>query len=468
MKRNIAKKDFSVKGKNVTVFGLGRSGVSAIRLLRSNGAKVFATEENAEIPSHLVVQLESENIPFELGFHSRKAINNADLIVISPGINSKIPILEEARSRNIPIIGELELAYNFCSNSKFIAVTGTSGKSTTVSLIGEILSKHIKSVYVCGNIGIPMCNNVMDAKDNSVFVVEVSSFQLETIMNFKPDVAVFLNFSDDHYDRYENKQDYLNAKINIFKNQTSKNFAVLNSEISYITKIKPIKSKVYYFSAKEKLRKGAYLSGDKAILNLLDYQKEISLSGYKLMGEHNKENALAALVASTLILKKDFNPLAAEEAIKEFNGLPHRCEFVGTFSGIDFINDSKATKPDSTIMALKCLDKATVLILGGSEKETDFSLLVNKIKDSPYIKFVIITGKTQKRIKQAFDNVGFKKYKLAQNFKNAVHEAILKAKSNELVILSPACASFDEFSNFEERGEAFKRYIFDFFNGRFF
>ncbi len=470
MKKNIQRvnKNFSVKEKNVTVFGLGKSGVSAIKLLKKNGAYVFATEESAEIPSPLIIWLESENIPFELGFHSRKSIEDADLIVISPGVNPKIPVLEEARRRNIPIIGELELAYNFCSNSKFIAVTGTSGKSTTVELIGKILSKHIENVYVCGNIGIPMCNFAMEATDDSVFIVEVSSFQLETILNFKPYIAVFLNFSDDHYDRYATKEDYLYAKLNIFKNQTNKDFAILNSELSFLSKIKPIMAKTYYFSTAKNLERGAYLSENKAILHFSGSSpKEISLDNSKLKGMHNKENLLASLGVSCILLNEKFDSSKAEEAISEFNGLPHRFEFIGNFSGIDFVNDSKSTKPKSTIMALNCLNKPTVLILGGSEKGTDFTSLANAIKDSPYIKFVIITGRTQRRIKQALEGVGFKRFKLSPTFKNAVYDAILKARSNEIVLLSPACASFDEFLDFEERGETFKRYVFDFFQGKF-
>lgn len=457
---------FSLKDKKITVFGLGRSGVSAVRLLKQKGADVFVTEEKAEIPSPLVIWLESEGIPFELGFHSKRAIEGKDLIVLSPGVNSRIPILEEARREKIPIIGEVELAYNF-SSGKFIAVTGTSGKSTTVSLIGDILLKHGERVFVCGNIGVPISEILMTANNNSTFVIEVSSFQLETILNFKPYISVFLNFSDDHFDRYETSSEYLSAKLNIFKNQTINDFAVLNMNSLFSFKDKHIKAKICYFSSLKPLKNGVYLSGNDAIINFGSKKTKICLNDFKLPGLHNKENLLAALSASYLFLGDRFSERSAREAISEFRGLPHRFEFINTFSDIDFVNDSKSTKPESTIMALKCLNKPTILILGGSEKGTDFSSLANAIAESPFIKIAILVGKAQKKIKAALDGVNFKRYKLASSFKSAVYSAILKAHKGEMVLLSPACASFDEFTDFEERGEYFKKCIDDFFQGNF-
>lgn len=462
------KRKFSLKGKKVTVFGLGRSGIGAIKLLLKSGADVFATEEKAEIPSPLIIWLESEGISFELGMHSRRAIEGKDLIVVSPGVNPRIPILEQARSEKIPIIGELELAYNF-ANGKFIAVTGTSGKSTTVSLIGDILSRHGEDVIVCGNIGVPVSEVVLNANKEATFVVEVSSFQLETILNFKPYISVFLNFSDDHLDRYDASSEYLNAKLNIFKNQTVDDYAVINkNSLLFSPKTAQIRAKIYYFSIEEPVESGTYLSGNDAIINVDGAKIKISLNDFKLQGLHNKENLLSALCASYLFLKDRFNESETKNAISEFKELPHRFEFVNNYAGIDFINDSKSTKPESTIMALKCLNKPTILILGGSEKGTDFTSLANAIANSPFVKMVIITGKTQKKIKTALESVDFKKYKLAPSLKSAIHDAILRAHKGEIVLLSPACASFDEFSDFEERGEYFKRYVDDFFKRNFF
>jgi len=462
------KRKFLLKGKKVTVFGLGRSGVGAIKLLLKSGADVFVTEERAEIPSPLIIWLESEGISFELGMHSRRAIEGKDLIVVSPGVNPRIPILEQARREHIPIIGELELAYNF-ANGEFIAITGTSGKSTTVSLIGSILSKHGENVAVCGNIGIPVSEVVLNMNKKATYVVEVSSFQLETILNFKPYIAVFLNFSDDHLDRYDSSSEYLNAKLNIFKNQTINDYAVLNKNDKVLSsKDLRIKAKIYYFSSIEPLKNGTYIAENDAIINLDGVKIKIPLDGFKLKGLHNKENLLSALCASYLFLKDRFSESITREVIYDFKGLPHRFEFVNNYLGIDFINDSKSTKPESTIMALKCLNKPTILILGGSEKGTDFIPLANAISNSPFVKMVIITGKTQKRIKSALESVNFRKYKLVSSLKNAIHEAILKAHKGEVVLLSPACASFDEFSDFEERGEYFKKCVDDFFKGNFF
>jgi len=458
---------FSVKDKRVTVFGLGRSGVSAVKLLKKYGADVFVTEERAEIPSPLIIWLESEGISFELGFHSKRAIEDKDLIIISPGVDPRISILEEARREKLPIISEVELAYNF-SHSKFIAVTGTSGKSTTVELIGKILSKHVENVFVCGNIGIPISEIVLGEYNNSTFVIEVSSFQLETILNFKPCVSVFLNFSEDHLDRYGTSAEYLSAKLNIFKNQTLNDIAILNADSLPLFEDKPIKAQTYYFSSSKPLKKGVYLAEDNAIIDLDNRKIKIYLGDFRLPGKHNKENLLAALSVSYLFLKDEFDKSKVSETISEFAGLPHRFEFVGNFGGIDFVNDSKSTKPESTIMALNCLTKPVILILGGSEKGADFSSLVNTMRDSPFIKMAIITGRTQKKIKSALENANFKRYKLSSSFKNAVYDAILKARRGEMVLLSPACASFDEFSDFEERGDYFKKCVFDFFQGNFF
>lgn len=462
------KRKLSLKDKKVTVFGLGRSGIGAIKLLLKSGANVFATEERAEIPSPLIIWLESEGISFELGMHSRRAIEGKDLIVVSPGVNPRMPILEQARREHIPIIGELELAYNF-ANGKFIAVTGTSGKSTTVSLIGNILSKHGKDVVVCGNIGIPVSEVLLYANKEATFVVEVSSFQLETILNFKPYISVFLNFSDDHLDRYDSSSEYLNAKLNIFKNQNIYDYAVINKNFSFFShKNTQIRAKIYYFSIEEPVGNGTYLSGNDAIINLDGTKINIPLDGFKLQGLHNKENLLSALCVSYIYLKDRFNDSITKDAISEFRGLPHRFEFVNNYAGIDFINDSKSTKPESTIMALKCLNKPTILILGGSDKGTDFIPLANAIANSPFVRLVIITGKTQKKIKSALESANFKKYKLSSSLKNAIYDAILKAHKGEMVLLSPACASFDEFSDFEERGEFFKKCVDDFFKGNFF
>lgn len=449
----------SFEGKRVTVFGVKKSGKAAIELLLQNGARVYATEKSAEIDSNLVIWLEDLGVPFELGFHSRKAIEGKDLIVLSPGVDPNIPILRDAKKNHIPIIGEIELAYQF-SDASFLAVTGTSGKSTTVELIGKIIRAHQAHVYVCGNIGIPISEIISANHCHSTLIVEVSSFQLETIQNFKPKVAVFLNFSQDHLDRYPSMDAYFKAKIKIFENQTKDDFALINADSEALNRIDFSDQQVYRFSISKPVEKGFFLKGNKIIIR--EPNKEdmiICCKQFKLPGLHNKVNAVSAIGASYLFLGDHFNKEKAEKALGEFKGLEHRYEIVDTFLGVEFINDSKSTKPQSTIVALECIKKPTILIIGGSEKGNDYSEMLKKIAENPLIKYVVITGKTQKKMKSGFESLGFKKYKTTPTFKSAVFESISRSREGDLVLLSPACASFDEFRDFEDRGEYFKKLV---------
>jgi len=448
----------SYQDKQITVFGLKKSGKAAIDLLAKSGAHIFATEKNPEIEAQLIVWLEDLNVPFELGFHSRRSIEKKDLIVLSPGVDPNLPILKEAKQNQIPIIGEIELAYQF-SHASFLAVTGTSGKSTTVELIGKILSQHIPRVFVCGNIGIPISEIVSLNNQSSTLVVEVSSFQLETIQTFKPNVSVFLNFSEDHMDRYTSMDDYFKAKTRIFENQTPEDSALINLDSPALANCSPPHVKTYCFTLQQKPDQGFFIENNSIIGRVENKEISVSLEGYRLLGIHNQANVLAAVGASYLYLKDRFNPQLAEKAIKQFTGLPHRFEFVGQHDGIDFINDSKSTKPQTTIMALQCINKPTVLIIGGSDKGSDFNGLANAISQHPLLRSVVLTGKTQKKIRCALDQVGYKKYKTTPSLKSAIFEAISRAKSGDSVLLSPACASFDEFKGFEERGDFFKSMV---------
>ncbi|HOI24938.1 MAG TPA: UDP-N-acetylmuramoyl-L-alanine--D-glutamate ligase [Caldisericia bacterium] len=449
-----------VSNKNVTVFGIKKSGIAAIELLLKLGANVYATERDAEIESESIIWMEEHGVGFELGFHSRKCIEEADLIVISPGVNPALPILREAQDNGIRIIGEIELAYQF-SDARFLAVTGTSGKSTTVELIGAILSQHLPNVFVCGNIGVPISRIVLDNPGKKLnLVVEVSSFQLETIYKFRPEIAVFLNFNDDHLDRYPSLKEYFLAKCRIFENQQSEDFALLNLDSSALAQLDQLPSQVTYFSNKQTLEKGFFYDKGEVVMQIDHLPTlRVSLQHYRLLGLHNRANAIASLAASYLYLKEHFSIEKAQYALSRFKGLEHRFEWVGVYREISFINDSKSTKPQTTMVALECLEQPTILILGGSDKGNDFAELVERISLHPRIKMVIITGKTQKKIKHAFDAISYKKYKLTPSFKSAVFEAIVRSKAGDLVLLSPACASFDEFKDFEHRGFIFKQLL---------
>ncbi len=454
------KKSLELKGKQITVFGIKKSGIAAMELLLTKGASVFATEREAEIASESIVWMEENGIAFELGFHSRKCIEDKDLIVISPGVNPTMPILQEARKLGTPIIGEIELAWHF-SNARFLALTGTSGKSTCVELIGSILSRHLPHVFVCGNIGIPISRIILDNPGVQLnLVVEVSSFQLETIRDFKPELAVFINFNEDHLDRYASLDDYFQAKCRIFENQDAQDLALLNYDDPKLRNLAIPASKVVYYSNTTKLENGCYFDNEAiTICTSENTNHRVPLEGFRLKGLHNRSNAIAAVAAACLFLKDQFSVSRSHEALRQFNGLEHRFEWVGTHREVIFINDSKSTKPQTTQVALECLNQPTILILGGSDKGNDFFDLAKTIAAHPKIKMVVITGKTQKKIKHTFDALSYKKYKLTPSFKSAVFEALIRSRPGDLVLLSPACASFDEFKGFEHRGQVYKELI---------
>jgi UDP-N-acetylmuramoylalanine--D-glutamate ligase len=456
---NAMKKSLVLKDKKITVFGLKKSGKAAIELLVSKGASVFATEASSSIDPETIIWLESMNVDFELGFHSERTYENKDLIVISPAVPKRIPILLKAEEHNIPIIGEIELAYQF-TESQFIAITGTSGKSTTVELTGHILRYHIAPVYVCGNIGIPISEIVHRTK-TATLVVEVSSFQLETIQEFSPHIAVFLNFSEDHLNRYNTMEEYFAAKLRIFENQTEQDFSILNGDQECLANLNTGKARKILFSMKKKMNPGCWYDHDTddAVLSFGCKEIRVSLANMRLKGIHNIQNAIVSILASYLFLQNSFSVDLCQKALRTFQGLPHRFEWVGRYNGIGFINDSKSTKPSTTIVAIHCMNEPFVLLLGGSDKESDFHELAKRIATHPYLKVVIVYGKTRKKIRAALEDVGFRNYKVTPTFKSAFFEALKKTKPNEFILLSPGCASFDEFSNFEERGNTFKKMI---------
>jgi UDP-N-acetylmuramoylalanine--D-glutamate ligase len=458
------KKTLELKDKKITVFGLKKSGKAAIELLLSKGASVFASEASASVDPKTIIWLESVGVDFELGFHSERTYEGKDFIVVSPAVPRRIPILVKAQEHHVPIIGEVELAYQF-TESHFIAITGTSGKSTSVELTGHILRYHIAPVYVCGNIGIPISEIVHKTKA-ATLVVEVSSFQLETIQEFSPHIAVFLNFSEDHLNRYQTMQDYFAAKLRIFENQTEQDFSILNGDQECLRNINVNKAKKYYFSMKKTGIPGCWYDHDtdEAVITVKKKEIRVSLANMRIKGYHNKQNAIVSILSSYLYLQNAFSVDLCQKALVTFQGLPHRFEWVGRFNGIGFINDSKSTKPSTTIVAMQCMTEPFVLMMGGSDKESDFREVAKRIATHPFIKVVIVYGKTRKKIRNALDEAGFQNYKMTPTFKSAFFEATKRAKANNFILLSPGCASFDEFSNFEERGNVFKKMIWRTFN----
>ncbi|MBI2252716.1 MAG: UDP-N-acetylmuramoyl-L-alanine--D-glutamate ligase [Armatimonadetes bacterium] len=444
------------KGKKISIMGVGKSALACAKILYNLGAEIFLSDCKDE--EKLKSILKDLDIPYTLesGGHTRALYQNKDLIIISPGVSIHHPLINEAKENAVKVLSEIELAYQM-SSGPIIAVTGTNGKSTTTTLIYEMLIASHKKAYLAGNIGIPLISEIIKADRNSFLVTEISSFQLEGIIDFKPKIAIFLNITSDHLDRHKSFEEYLRMKARIFENQDKDDFAVLNADDSYCMKIAPqIKAQKFYFSRKQKISKGAYLEGQ--LIKLVDDElkeiNEINLEKYNLLGVHNQENILAGFCAA-LILK--LNLLNLIKVIKEFKALKHRLELAAEINGVKYIDDSKATNPGAVIAALKSFDEPIILIAGGKDKEMDFRDLGEII--SKKVKALITIGESSFKIAQSASFFNFNKIFLARTLKEAVDLAYSISRIGDIVLLSPACASFDMFNSAEERGEIFKNLV---------
>ncbi len=447
------------KGKKVSILGIGgtkRSGFYSAILLKKEGADVFLSEiKEEENFLKEIDELKKLGIRYEFGLNSEKILEG-DTIVLCPGFPRKHELLDKARKLKKRIIGELELAYEFISG-EVVGITGTSGKSTTTTLTYELIKKSGVKTHLGGNIGIPLSSLVIYEREG-VFVLEVSSAQLETIESFRPKVGVFLNFHEDHLDRYDNLDEYFNFKKRIFENQKESDFAILNYDDEKIKNLKDkVKSKVYFFSIEKEIE-GAFYKDNKIFLNINGEKIHVmNRDESSLIGDFNTKNLMASILSSYLITK---NLDKIREGVREFKPLTHRLEFVTEINGVKFINDSKATKPESTKLALLSFpEKRVIVILGGSSKKLDFKELCEVVKDRA--KFAILIGATKDEFKKIFDEIGFKKYTISLNLKEAISIGYSFAQKGDIVLLSPACASFDMFIDFEDRGEKFKEYVLE-------
>lgn len=435
---------------------MGRSGISAARLLLRKGAKVTLSErEDTPRIKEKADDLRREGIKVEIGGHREDTFREVELVVVSPGVDPSQNFFQKVKDKGIPIIGELELAHRFCS-SPIIAVTGTNGKSTTTALIGEIIKESGREIFIGGNLGTPLSEIILEGKEVDAVVVEVSSFQLETISSFRPFIAVFLNFSEDHLDRYLTPEDYFQAKTRIFDYQKEGDFAILNANcLPLLSFSSRIKARKLFFSTRESLPYGAFVNG-KMILARRGKSIEpiCPLSKIKLRGEHNLENVLAA-VCTSLIL--NIPPPVIERVISQFQGLEHRMEMVEEIEGVTFINDSKGTNVGAVKSAVESLPHSILLIMGGKDKGGNYSLLREIIEEK--VKTLLLIGEGRKRIHQSLR--GTTPIVECQSLEEAVRRAFSLAHPGDCVLLSPACSSFDMFQNFEERGEVFKQTVVD-------
>ncbi|ACM19140.1 UDP-N-acetylmuramyl-L-alanine--D-glutamate ligase [Geotalea daltonii FRC-32] len=438
-----------IKGKKILVVGLARTGVAVARFLASRGAKVTVTDmkEESELADYLL-QLEDLDLNLELGRHDKHTFLMSDLIVVSPGVPMDISPLLMAKAQRRVVISEIELAAAFIK-APMVAITGTNGKTTTTTLAGEIFKACGVETFVGGNIGNPLIELVTSGNDVAQVVVELSSFQLEGIQRFRPKVAVLLNITEDHLDRYASYQDYIDAKLRIFENQTVDDFAVLNVDDPLVAACAAtVKSRVFPFSQRKELAEGIFCSKGIIVYRWQGSELRFDTAAFKLKGVHNIENIMAAL-ASTLLSGAD--PIKAGRAVESFKGLRHRMEFIREVGGVAYYEDSKGTNVGSVVKSLESFDKGITLIAGGKDKGGSYAPLADLVRER--VKHLILIGEAKERIEAELGNLT--DTHKAATLEDAVAIAHRLAKAGEVVLFSPACSSFDMFKDYAERAERF-------------
>ncbi|MFQ6067658.1 MAG: UDP-N-acetylmuramoyl-L-alanine--D-glutamate ligase [bacterium] len=445
-------KTMILKGKKVLVLGMGISGMGAARLLKEAGARVTVNElEDSQEMRARAEEFEKNGIKVILGSHPFEILHGQELIILSPGISLQLPVVHEAQKLHIPIMGELELASRFLTDRSLIAITGTNGKTTTTILIEKILKKAHKDVKIAGNIGVPLSEVVRGT--GKIIVTEVSSFQLETIERFSPFISCILNISPDHLDRHRDLGHYIWLKSRILINQKSDGFTILNRDDPHVYPLRrKTRAEPVFFSQKEPLEKGVFLRGTHIIRKFKAEEVVVSTHEVGFAGSHNLENILSAIAIASLCRVETE---AVRETLLEFKGLPHRCEAVARIRGVDFINDSKATNEEAVKSCLESIAQPIILIMGGKHKGANFFALKNVIKKK--VKRLILLGEAKTIIKTQLDTIC--PLLEVENMRVAVREAFNGAQKGDCVLLSPACTSFDQFKNYEERGKVFKEEV---------
>jgi len=453
------------KGKKVLVVGFGLSGVAVAKYMVKQGAKVTVTDQKQK--SELMESFKACDglkIEFELGKHNNKTFHTAELIVVSPGVPLSIKPIEEARALNVPVTSEVELAAT-AFKEPLIAVTGTNGKTTTTTLLGEMFKAENKPAYIGGNIGNPLLNYHIDGPKAEVIVAELSSFQLELTEELVPAVAVFTNIEEDHLDRYPNMDAYVVAKKRLLKACDRNSYVVLNYDCPIVSKFgDETQGKVVWFTKNDPITIGGafaenffgayYNSSTKQVIAKISGKEEIyDLTGFRLFGEHNKENLMAAICAARL---QGVSQKSIQNVISTFKGVSHRLEFIRKKDGVFFFNDSKGTNVMSVQRSLSAFSQnPIILIAGGKDKNMDFVPLVDLVKKK--CKILILLGEAKEKINRAIGD--YAETYLVGTFEEAVLLAYQKSRSGDIILLSPGCSSYDMFRNFEERGDYFKKLV---------
>ena len=445
-----------VTGKKVLVFGSGISGIGAVKLLEDHGAEVILYDGNDKLDKVAMKEQLGDGVKAEiiLGEFPEKLIDTLDIAVLSPGVPTDLPVVNAMRDKKVAVIGEVELAYAF-GKGDVLAITGTNGKTTTTTLLGEIMKAYKEHTYVVGNIGNPYTVAARQMEEDAVAVAEMSSFQLESIVTFRPKVSAILNFTPDHLNRHHTMEAYVNAKKNIAKNQTAEDYCILNYEDERTREFgEHIDAQVIYFSSRQKLEKGIYLDNGNMIYKNPEEVLVCNVDELQLLGMHNYENYMAAVaMAAVYGVPMDI----IRKAIRAFKGVEHRIEYVTEKNGVVYYNDSKGTNPDAAIKGIQAMNRRTVLLGGGYDKGSEFTEWINAFDGK--VKKLILIGATKEKIAADAEKCGFHDYVFADTFEEAVLLAAKTAESGDAVLLSPACASWGMFPNYEVRGDEFKRTV---------
>ncbi len=443
--------------KTVLVFGTGLSGISAVHFLEDITDKIIVYDTNASLDIEAIREKLTDSFTGEivLGELKEEYLESVSLAVLSPGVPTDLPVVNRIREKKIPIWGLVELAY-YKAKGKIAAITGTNGKTTTTSLVGDIMKAYFEEVFVVGNIGIPYTDIACKTSAASVTVIEMSSFQLETIVDFRPQVSAILNITPDHLNRHHTMENYIAAKLNIAKNQGAEDVCILNYEDEVLREAgKGLKTNVLYFSSLRKLEKGIYLEGDNIIYsdgsNIVTV---VDVTQMNIFGRHNYENTMAA-IAIALSLKVPAEVI--NKAVRNFVAVEHRIEFVTTKNGVKYYNDSKGTNPDASIKAIESMPAPTCLIAGGYDKGSEYDEWMEAFTGK--IKALVLIGQTKNKIAETARNHGFHDIYMADSLQEAVETCHGLSQEGDCVLLSPACASWDMFPNYEERGRLFKEYV---------
>jgi UDP-N-acetylmuramoylalanine--D-glutamate ligase len=440
-------------GKKVLVVGLARTGIATALFCAERGARVTATEARPEMEiADAAAKLRAAGVTLELGGHQPETFVEQDIIVPSPGVPLMMPMLAAARAIGVPVWSEMELAWRFL-RGRLICITGSNGKTTTTSLIGHILEAAGFPVQVAGNIGTPLISRVDISSDASFTVVEASSFQLESISAFRPDIGVLLNITPDHLDRHGSIEAYGSAKARMFENQTAEDAAVINADDAVAPQYAPTGPRMFWFSREKRVASGCYLRGDEIVFRC-DGTESVLLERKTigLRGNHNIENVLAAAAAARLA---GAEPAAIAEGVRTFAGVEHRIEYVATISGVEYYNDSKATNVDATLKALDAFSGNVLVILGGKDKGSDYRILRQALRG--HARMALLIGSAADKIE--VELAGVIPVERAETLAGAIEIASRRAMPGDTVLLAPACSSFDQFENYEHRGRVFKQLV---------